>query len=461
MVYLTKIVKVRLKHDRKFAEWVNRVNHTSRYTYNRAVSTYLFGGNHLDRVVADIPTNPESFRLPRGVDGAVGGNLVTVDWHYHVYAFGPSKCAMKYGMYKELTAWRSETDWLRACTVAYERGAILDASAACRRIVEYCSERPPYRPKDGRIILSSVVPPVRRGDRQLYVPGFGEVDTAGVADLSWDMRSFRIVDVTDRVTRCTQPTDRKFELHVSVCVNVEPRRPTGVARGVDIGGHHLAVTADTAGRVAVHDTTHKAILREIDALKSLRDRRNKGGRSWSRINKKIRRLQAKANNVAGNTINQTVAKVTAGVDAVAVERLSVKGMTAHGGNHKRGMNRSMRENRAGAFLAKLGTKCLMRGVDLVEVSAKNTSTTCHVCGHVDAESRVSRGRFVCTNCHRDDHADVNAAWNILHWAAGKVVLRRPEPSRGNKPTPRMLPAVPAVGAPRKGTRRAESAHLCI
>lgn len=49
------------------------------------------------------------------------------------------------------------------------------------------------------------------------------------------MRTFRIVDATDRVTRRTTPADRKFELHVAVLVEVEPCRSTGVVRGVDIG----------------------------------------------------------------------------------------------------------------------------------------------------------------------------------------------------------------------------------
>lgn len=67
------VVKIRLKHDGEFAEWVDVVNHASRYVYNRAVSTYLFGGNYLDRVVTDLPNNPKYFRLPGGEDGVVAG----------------------------------------------------------------------------------------------------------------------------------------------------------------------------------------------------------------------------------------------------------------------------------------------------------------------------------------------------------------------------------------------------
>ena len=457
----TRVVKIRLKHDRRFAEWVDVVNHASRYVYNRAVSTYLFGGDYLGRVVADLPTTPDSFRLPRNGDGVVGGNLVVADGHYHAYAFGPSETVMKYGMFKELTGWRAETGWLRDCPMAYGRGAILDASVACRRVIENNSDRPPYRHKDGRIVLSSVEPPVRKGDRLAFVVGYGLVETVTPVDPSWDMRSFRIVDATHKVTRRTAPADRKFELHVAVRVEVEPRRPTGVIRGVDVGGRHLAATADTNGNITIHDVSHRGLLFEIRALKSLRDRHTKGGRRWSRLNKKIRRLQVKANRVADDSVNQTVAKVVKGTDKVAVEHLNIKAMTAHGGNYKRTMNRSMRSNRVGEFMMKLKNKCEWEGVILDEAPAPYTSQTCHVCQHIDAKSRVSRGRFVCVNCHREFHADINAAWNILCWAAGIVVLRCLESWWGDKPKPGWLPAVMVVEASRKKMRSAGPVHLSI
>ena len=165
--------------------------------------------------------------------------------------------------------------------------------------------------------------------------------------------------------------------------------------------------------------------------------------------------------MADDSVSQAVAATVRGADRVVVERISTKGMAAHGGNRKRGMNRSFRESRPGEFLRKVRDKCGREGRGLVEAPAPYTSQTCHVCGHVDSKSRVSRDRFVCVNCHREFHADVNAAWNLLSWAAGIVVLRRLEPWWGDKPKPRPLSAVMAVEAPRKGIGRAGSAYPCI
>ncbi len=432
---MIRIVKVPLRKDVLFVEWAHRTNHASRYVYNRAVSEYLFGGEYMERVVVDIL---QPFKLPGKLGGFTSG---TLDDDYHTYDFGPSKRALKYGMFKQLTGWRAKHTWLRECPASFGRGAIQDASAACRRVIDDNSDHAPYRRKDGRIILCSVTPPVRKGEHTIHIPGYGTVETAKPIDVSWDMRSFKIVDVTKRVDKHTKPSDHMFEIHIAVRVPVEPHRNTGVIRGVDVGGKHLAVTVDTNGNVTIHNTRHRAILREIDALKNLRDHKVRHGRKWCVLNDQIKRLYRKANNIAANTINQTIAQITNGVDAVVVESLSVKDMTTHGGNYKRAMNRSMRENRVGEFLRKLAQWCEMHNIPLLGASAKYTSQTCHVCGHVDSESRISRDKFICTNCTRVFHADVNAAWNILYRAAGNVVLRRPGHKEGYKPTPAMLHSI--------------------
>ena len=223
----------------------------------------------------------------------------------------------------------------------------------------------------------------------------------------------------------------------------------------------MAVTADTKGRTAIHDVAHRGLLFEIRALKSLRDRHTKGGRRWSRINKKIRRLQAKANRVADDSINQAVAKVVGGADRVVVENVSPKEMTVRGGNRKKGMNRSMHESGVGKFLRKVEAVCGREGVSLDAAPAAYTSQTCHVCQHVDKKSRVARDLFICANCYREFHADINAAWNILCWAVGIVALRRLEAWWGDKPKPCPLPAIPAVEASRKKMSADESVHLSI
>ncbi|MGW1682396.1 zinc ribbon domain-containing protein [Saccharopolyspora sp. NPDC002376] len=55
----------------------------------------------------------------------------------------------------------------------------------------------------------------------------------------------------------------------------------------------------------------------------------------------------------------------------------------------------------------------------MHVPAAYTSQACSVCRAVDPKSRESQARFRCTRCGHTEHADVNAARNIL--AAGQAV----------------------------------------
>jgi putative transposase len=48
------------------------------------------------------------------------------------------------------------------------------------------------------------------------------------------------------------------------------------------------------------------------------------------------------------------------------------------------------------------------------VDPKYTSQTCSKCGHVDKENRTTQASFECLKCGHKEHADVNAARNILN-----------------------------------------------
>ena len=86
---------------------------------------------------------------------------------------------------------------------------------------------------------------------------------------------------------------------------------------------------------------------------------------------------------------------------------------------KAGLNRSILDQGWGEFGRHLEYKLPWRGGQLIKVPAAYTSQTCSACGHVHADNRRDE-QFRCLACGHTDHADVNAAKNIL--AAGLAVL---------------------------------------
>ncbi len=57
-------------------------------------------------------------------------------------------------------------------------------------------------------------------------------------------------------------------------------------------------------------------------------------------------------------------------------------------------------------------KATVEGIEVVEVSERDTSKTCCVCGREDDSQRVERGLYVCEKCDAAFNADVNGAENI-------------------------------------------------
>ena len=96
-----------------------------------------------------------------------------------------------------------------------------------------------------------------------------------------------------------------------------------------------------------------------------------------------------------------------------------------GGLWLRSRRTSARSQGWGLFATQLGYKLDWRGGHLITVPAAYTSQTCAVCGHVHADNRQGED-FRCRACGHTDHADVNAAKNIL--AAGRAVLAGAERS---------------------------------
>jgi len=60
----------------------------------------------------------------------------------------------------------------------------------------------------------------------------------------------------------------------------------------------------------------------------------------------------------------------------------------------------------------LEDKAKVAGIEVVEVSERDTSKTCCVCGRADESQRVERGLYVCEACDAAFNADVNGAENI-------------------------------------------------
>lgn len=69
-----------------------------------------------------------------------------------------------------------------------------------------------------------------------------------------------------------------------------------------------------------------------------------------------------------------------------------------------------------SLLDDLGAMAGSRGVTLVMVNESYSSHECSGCGNISAESRITRGDFLCVLCNMWEDSDINAAKNIARRA---------------------------------------------
>ena len=128
-----------------------------------------------------------------------------------------------------------------------------------------------------------------------------------------------------------------------------------------------------------------------------------------------------------NWCHQTTKLIANKYDIVYMENLNTAGMTksAKGTAEDPGTNV---KQKAGLNRGLLDTcwykleQCLSYKAQVEKVPAQDTSQTCNKCGTIDKKSRLSQSIFKCTHCEHEDHADINAALNIM--AAGSTATGR-------------------------------------
>jgi IS605 OrfB family transposase len=212
--------------------------------------------------------------------------------------------------------------------------------------------------------------------------------------------------------------------YVAFCVDngqAEPA-PNGLpAVGIDRGVVVPVVTSD--GQCLDFQAIRPGEATRLRRLQQRLARQQKGSRRRRQTVQAIGRLQHRLRNRRVDFAHQAAHQLTWSHGLVVVEDLrvqamarSAKGTVEQPGTHVRqkvGLNRSILDRAWGQLRTALEWHGRKHGCQVVAVPAAYTSQTCSACGYQAAASRESQARFCCRACGMVEHADVNAARNIL------------------------------------------------
>jgi putative transposase len=215
--------------------------------------------------------------------------------------------------------------------------------------------------------------------------------------------------------------------YVSFQVEIEqpgPLHPSDTAIGIDMGLATFAAFSDGKRILPLNS------FRKLEAKLATEQRQLalmvKFSNNWVKQKRKVNRVHQRIANLRHDFLHQESTKISKKHAVIVVEDLrvsnmsrSAKGTVDEPGRNvaaKSGLNKAILDQGWGMFRTMLEYKQAWRGGMVIAVPPQYTSQTCAECGHVSPENRVVQALFSCVACGHTDHADVNAARNIL--AAG-------------------------------------------
>lgn len=230
-----------------------------------------------------------------------------------------------------------------------------------------------------------------------------------------------------------------------------PSSAVGVDRGV------VVAVATSDGELLDRPFVTTGEQRRTVALQRVLSRAAKGSANRNKTRGALGKVRARERHRRLDFCQKTAHQLAQNNAVVVLEKLPAKNMTRraqpvpdpnnpgsflpNGAAAKSGLNKGILSKGWYRFEQALQSVSRYTGTEVVKVPAAFTSQRCSACGHVDPKSRESQAVFRCTHCSRPaEHADVNAAKNILAAGLAVTACRESAAPPGVAETPTQEPA---------------------
>ena len=230
--------------------------------------------------------------------------------------------------------------------------------------------------------------------------------------VEYEIRPGVTVENLQQVRAVYDKANGRWELHLVCTDEVEtPDAPGNETAGVDLGICNFAAVAYSTDEADLYPGNRlkqdgyyfpKEIAKCDD---SGGDRATRLHHTWSE--RRTHFFHSLAKHIVQRCIEKGVGRINIGdLDGV---REDADGESKNWGRHG---NLDLHGWAFDRFTKILTYKAKVEGIEVDDVSERDTSKTCCVCGREDDSQRVERGLYVCEECDAAFNADVNGAENI-------------------------------------------------
>lgn len=222
------------------------------------------------------------------------------------------------------------------------------------------------------------------------------------------------------IKSATVSQDKDGRYYISILCEVDTTLPSKkpvlreTSRGIDFGVKTF-LTFDDGTKIEnpkfLKQSQEKLVRHQQDLAKL-----EKGTTSYKSKQEQITKLHAKIARQRKDFLDKLTHKLCndSQVDTICIEDLSIKDMQSE---NKHSMNRAIGDLAWNMFTSMLAYKAEWHGKNIIKIGRfEPSSRTCHECGHVKHDLRLSDREWTCPNCGHTHDRDVNAAKNIKDFA---------------------------------------------
>jgi len=330
---------------------------------------------------------------------------------------------------KDLTLWRHEpdTEFLSEAPIHPLQQTLRDLGRAYTNFFAGRAAFPRFKKRGQRDSFRYPDPKQFKLDQansRVYLPKIGWVR----------YRNSRAIEGTPKNLTIALEAGRWFVSIQTERTIPNPLPAADSAVGIDLGVARFATLSD--GIVYEPLDSFRGLERQLAWEQRKLARKKKFSRNWRKQKARITALHRRIGNARKDYLHKVSTTISKNHAMVVIEDLKVgnmsasaKGTTEQPGKNvraKAGLNKAILDQGWFAFRQMLDYKLGCNGGWLVAVNPRNTSRTCGVCSHVDADNRISQARFKCIACGFEENADLNAAQNILRAGHARFACSTPQ-----------------------------------
>ena len=244
--------------------------------------------------------------------------------------------------------------------------------------------------------------------RQIYLQGIGTVKVS----------MHRSVDGVVKTILVRREGRRWFLVLSCDEVPVKPLPATGAVVGIDVGITVFLATSD--GELVENPRHARKAAGGLAFAQQVLSRKKRGYENRRRQRETVANRHRKVANQRRDFHHKLARRLVTNYDVLVIEDLPVKKMSRSASGTlakpgvnvaaKSGLNRSILDAGWAQFASILAGKAEEAGRSLIRVNPRHTSQTHWRCGLSGARNGIA---FSCPHCSMNEHADLNAAHNIL------------------------------------------------